>query len=587
VSSKQSIGQHESSNVDCRKCGIQLAAGSRFCPACGASVEPPDVSISNLQTAAMPADGTAHDPETNSLSAAQTLQHPRAESSTDVRYELLKEVGRGGMGIVYRAHDRVLQREVAFKRIKTDIASSQMTTLLEEARLAARIPHFNVVHVYEAGVDVDGPFIVTELVDGKSLREQLTPGRPTPVPRALEIIRQILDGLAEAHDLGIVHRDIKPENILMTDRGTPKIADFGLARHLSPQKSALTGKGGHFEGTLLYAAPEQHIDAELVGGAADVYACGLLLYELVSGDLPKSMNVTRIPTPLKPLILSLTAENPVHRPSASDARRLVDEIATDLRERSRAADTPRDDSRLRALQSLLVDGRSTEALALADQVLQLEPDNTRALASRMTALGQLGCWAEASALYGRLKTACPDHPDVHAIDAYIAETASCSELVCESHPMAYVFNEAALAKGREDRVLLEYKKGHLNPGDVGACAIDAARALSPSAAVSLGHDDSDLPVLSIEGPAICIHITYYIAHGLASRIGWVANHPQCCCVIQKDTDDVNWFVFIQEFAAGMSQQFGREVSHFVSSKAATQFDFNRDDVMDLWSTALV
>src|SRR6185503_20134256 len=154
-------------------------------------------------------------------------------------YEIRAPLGRGGMGEVYRAWDPRLQREVALKVLheRADIDPDRIRRFVAEARAASALNHPNILTVFDADVDGSTPYIVSELIDGRSLRDEIRQ-RPLTLKRVLDIATEIADGLAEAHAAGIVHRDLKPENIMITRAGRAKILDFGLARSTGFQGSA-------------------------------------------------------------------------------------------------------------------------------------------------------------------------------------------------------------------------------------------------------------------------------------------------------------------------------------------------------------
>jgi len=242
------------------------------------------------------------------------------------RYRLDSKLGEGGMGVVFRAHDTLLDRSVAIKTLAPALFGQEgARRLVREAQSAARLNHPNVVSIYDA-VEEGGQFaIVMELVEGQTLRELL----PVPVARLVEIIVQVLQGLEYAHAQGIVHRDIKPENIVVTAEGTAKLMDFGLAR--SEGRSRLT-QTGMVVGTVAYLAPEQALGGQ-VDGRSDLYALGAVLYEAVAGRPPfesedpisvitQHINVPpvaphwhnpAVPEALERVILKLLAKDPVRR----------------------------------------------------------------------------------------------------------------------------------------------------------------------------------------------------------------------------------------------------------------------------------
>ena len=216
-------------------------------------------------------------------------------------YEIIRRLGAGGSGVVYLANDTLLQRPVVLKILRTGLLSAQQlrTTVLREARLASAIEHPNVCAIYEVGEAGDEGYIVMQYVPGQSLDQLIVRGPATP-QLVLSVGIQIADGLQAAHSLGIFHRDLKPQNVMLTDGGLVKILDFGLARRLRPEdasfdpsKPALakdasvaatyTARGG----TIRYMAPEQFVTGQS-SVQSDVWALGVLLYELASGRHPFS-----------------------------------------------------------------------------------------------------------------------------------------------------------------------------------------------------------------------------------------------------------------------------------------------------------
>jgi serine/threonine protein kinase len=199
-------------------------------------------------------------------------------------FEVLAPLASGGMGEVYRARDLHLGREVALKVLPDAFASdpSRLARFEREARAAAALNHPNVLAVFEVSADRP-PYVVFELLSGRTLRMLL--GRPLGVPRAVDYAAQIAEGLAAAHEKGIVHRDIKPENLFVTGEGRVKILDFGIAtRADEPEGDApptLTAPGAVI-GTAGYMAPEQ-VRGEPVDGGADIFALGAVLYEMLTG----------------------------------------------------------------------------------------------------------------------------------------------------------------------------------------------------------------------------------------------------------------------------------------------------------------
>jgi WD40 repeat protein/tRNA A-37 threonylcarbamoyl transferase component Bud32 len=213
---------------------------------------------------------------------------PAAASGAALRrvagYEVLEELGRGGMSVVYKARQRRPARLVALKMILagTHAGADRRDRFLAEADAIARLSHPNIVQVYEVGFEDDVPYFSLELVEGGSLHGKLA-GTPQPPNQAAALVETLARTVQYAHEHGVVHRDLKPGNILLSADGTPKIADFGLAKQERPELTAT----GAVLGTPSYMAPEQAAgDNRAVGPLADVYALGAILYELLTGRPP-------------------------------------------------------------------------------------------------------------------------------------------------------------------------------------------------------------------------------------------------------------------------------------------------------------
>jgi eukaryotic-like serine/threonine-protein kinase len=217
------------------------------------------------------------------------MDHPDPRIGTELigRYRILEPISSGGMGVVYRAERLVLGRAVAIKFLNADYAATdEGKRLFElEALAASRLSHPNCVPVTDFGVQRGEPFLVMEFVAGLSLRDVLDEeGRLTP-PRAVELTRKVLAGLAHAHGQGVIHRDVKPENILVQavegHGEQPRLLDFGLGK-LRGQKSVISGVA---PGTPSYISPELTRGLK-VDERADIYAVGIILYELLAGQKP-------------------------------------------------------------------------------------------------------------------------------------------------------------------------------------------------------------------------------------------------------------------------------------------------------------
>jgi len=208
-------------------------------------------------------------------------------------YEIVAPLGAGGMGEVYRARDLRLGRDVAVKVLPAGYCSDpdRLRRFEQEARATATLNHPNILAVFDVGRQDSSPYIVSELLEGESLRTRLRAG-PLPVRKAVEYALQIIHGLAAAHDRGIFHRDLKPENIFVTRDGHAKILDFGLAKltlpdpgtgaGLSATLDSATGQGALL-GTVGYMSPEQLRGTD-IDARSDLFSFGVVLYEMLSGQ---------------------------------------------------------------------------------------------------------------------------------------------------------------------------------------------------------------------------------------------------------------------------------------------------------------
>ena len=256
------------------------------------------------------------------------------------RYRIDAKLGEGGMGVVYRAHDTLLDRPVAIKALSQNLLSEDgLRRLLREAQAAAKLTHANIVAVYDVLEGADQRTLVMEYVAGQTLREQI----PLPWERAVEVAVDVSRALAFAHDRGIVHRDIKPENIMVTPEGTAKVMDFGLAR--SEGRSRMT-QTGMIVGTVAYMAPEQVLRGE-ADARSDLYSLGCVLYETLTGKTPFvsddplsviSQHIAappvsprwanpHLPTALEAIVMKLLAKDPAERyPSAAVLMQVLEDI---------------------------------------------------------------------------------------------------------------------------------------------------------------------------------------------------------------------------------------------------------------------
>jgi ABC-type oligopeptide transport system substrate-binding subunit/predicted Ser/Thr protein kinase len=245
------------------------------------------------------------------------------------RYRLDAELGQGGMGVVYRAHDTLLDRPVAVKVVsKASLGTEGRARLMHEAKAAAQLNHPNIIAIYDAGQSEGLPFIVMELVEGPSLYQH----RPADLHEIISYARHICAALDHAHARGIIHRDLKPENVVIAPDGTAKLTDFGLARSVA---SRITDQGA-IVGSVFYLAPELALGKEY-DGRADLYALGVMLYELATGRLPFTAEdplavisqhlhapvipprakKPQLPAALDALIVRLLSKDPQDRPASA------------------------------------------------------------------------------------------------------------------------------------------------------------------------------------------------------------------------------------------------------------------------------
>jgi tetratricopeptide (TPR) repeat protein len=200
------------------------------------------------------------------------------------RYEIRGLLGRGGHGIAYRAFDREVRREIALKLLDPDRTTpSALARLRREVLVARDVQSPRLVRIFDLGTAPQGAFLTMEVVEGPSLRDLLREG-PLPIEEAVRIATALFEGLAALHEVSVVHRDVKPGNVLLSPRGEVKLADFGLARRMDREETQITRTEG-IVGTLGYLSPEQALGKE-VGPQSDLYAGGLVLFEMLAGKLP-------------------------------------------------------------------------------------------------------------------------------------------------------------------------------------------------------------------------------------------------------------------------------------------------------------
>jgi serine/threonine-protein kinase len=408
------------------------------------------------------------------LPAGQTARDSGARIG---RYLVTGRIGRGGMGMVYRARDATLERDVAVKTLSAEAADEESRRRFEvEAKAAARLQHPNILTVYEFGHHRGVPFIAMELLPGADLELLLRSGEALLLEEKLEIAAQALRGLAYAHERGIVHRDVKPSNLRVLDDGTVKIMDFGIAKLQGGQ--ALT-QSGMMVGTVHYMSPEQ-IQGQELDGRSDVFSVGVLLYELLAGARPfagdgasevlyKIVHQPAPPLPELPGAADLGLAGIVERALAKDrtsrfpsAAAMADALAGVIA-RLRKAPPPASAAAetLRVSRRLLAEGRPEESLRRLRDVVAAEPGCVEARRALRAALGELR---------RRERAAEPD-------DGFPELGVTAQARATRRQPATATFAEPTLAAAPEGRLARPRGAGRNLASAVAACLVLLAAAL--------------------------------------------------------------------------------------------------------------
>jgi serine/threonine protein kinase/Flp pilus assembly protein TadD len=251
--------------VECPKCKTDNTSDSEFCKKCATPL-----------------------PSSKEIPVTETLETPKEELTTGStfagRYQIIEELGKGGMGKVYKAQDTDLKEKVAIKLLKPEIAADKKTIerFRNELKFARKIRHKNVCQMYDLNKEEGSHYITMEYVDGKDLKSMIRMMGQLSSGKTIFIAKQVCEGLAEAHRLGVVHRDLKPQNVMVDEEGNARIMDFGIARSLKAK--GITGAGVMI-GTPEYMSPEQ-VEGKDVDQRSDIYSLGVILYEMVTGRVP-------------------------------------------------------------------------------------------------------------------------------------------------------------------------------------------------------------------------------------------------------------------------------------------------------------
>ena len=253
--------------IKCPKCQTENPETSLFCSDCGTKLEAAG-EFSLFQTETL-------ETHLKELSMGSTFAN---------RYQIIEELGKGGMGKVYKVLDTHINEKVALKLLKPEIAADRKTIerFSNELKFARKISHRNVCRMYDLGREAGNFFITMEYVSGEDLKSFIRRSRQLVVGTAIFIAEQVCEGLAEAHRVGVIHRDLKPGNIMIDKEGNAKIMDFGIARSISVK--GITGAGAMI-GTPEYMSPEQ-VEGKEVDQRSDIYSLGIILYEMLTGQVP-------------------------------------------------------------------------------------------------------------------------------------------------------------------------------------------------------------------------------------------------------------------------------------------------------------
>ena len=312
------------------------------------------------------------------------------------RYELLSELGKGAMGVVYRANDPLLDRQVAIKTVSMSLDPQEMAEyegrFYQEAKAAGSLNHPNVVTIYDVGKSGNLAYMAMEFLQGEELRSLMAAGQPLPITRAVDIAAQVAEGLAYAHQNGVVHRDVKPANIMLSVTGRAKITDFGIARMRSAEVKTQTGI---VLGSPRYMSPEQ-VAGKRAEPRSDIFSLGVILYEMLTGKPPfTGEDVTSVMFQIMNLVppppSSINARVPevldfiVAKAIAKvfdDRYAGADELAKDLREVAKQIDTT-----VHTLSATRPPVAPKLDLDAAQALVRSIPDTRRADAAEVSTLG--------------------------------------------------------------------------------------------------------------------------------------------------------------------------------------------------------
>jgi eukaryotic-like serine/threonine-protein kinase len=430
-------------------------------------------------------------------------------------YEIQSPLGAGGMGEVYRARDPRLGREVALKVLPAGCSSDpeRLRRFEQEARATATLNHPNILAVFDVGRQDELPYIVSELLEGESLRARLRPG-PLPARKAIEYALQIVRGLAAAHDRGIFHRDLKPENIFVTRDGHIKILDFGLAKLTLPEPAAMasmtaqptvdsvTGRGVLL-GTLGYMSPEQ-LRGAATDARSDLFSVGAVLYEMLSGQ-----RAFRGETTADTITAVLREEPPDLTATGRDVPPILERIVRHCLEKDPAA-------RFQSARDVAFDLESLSSVSSSVPAVAVRTEQARKSWLVPALLGTAALLLAAGLLIGRLSAPAPAAPEFHQL-TFGREAVLSARFAPDQRTVIYSSARAGMS------------------GELFSVTPDS---LAPS---SLGLKDTDVAAISPTGEMLVIQQRHQISS--YARVGVLARAPLTGAgprPILSDVQDADW-----------------------------------------------